>query len=104
MSVRALLSLNIRRIRVARSISQELLAAEARIDRTYVSRLERGLENPTVAILERISKALGCEIVELFAARSAGQSNPGTLKPGRKALKPQKKNSRQRGKSDGKQA
>jgi transcriptional regulator with XRE-family HTH domain len=31
-------------------MSQEALAVDADIDRTYASRLERGLENPTVAI------------------------------------------------------
>jgi len=39
---------------------------DAEIDRTYVSRLERGLENPTVAVLERLAKALSANIEELF--------------------------------------
>lgn len=33
------------------------------IDRTYVSRLERGLENPTVAVLKRIASALSARFV-----------------------------------------
>jgi transcriptional regulator with XRE-family HTH domain len=59
---------NIRRLRVLRGISQEVLAVDAAIDRTYVSRLERGLENPTVAVLERLAKALHAEIADLFDA------------------------------------
>ncbi len=43
-----------------------MLAVDAGIDRTYVSRLERGLENPTVAVLERLSRALSSNIEELF--------------------------------------
>ena len=39
---------------------------DAAIDRTYVSRLEHGLENPTVAVLERLAKALSSNIEELF--------------------------------------
>jgi transcriptional regulator with XRE-family HTH domain len=44
---------NIRQLRVARGMAQEALAVDAEIDRTYVSRLERNMENPTVAVLER---------------------------------------------------
>lgn len=82
MNARALVARNIRRIRVARGLSQEVLAVDAEIDRTYVSRLERGLENPTVAVLEKLSKALGCEIVDLFIRSGTGKV--ATLKPGRK--------------------
>ncbi len=53
---------NLRRLRVARALSQENLAVDAGVDRTYVSRLERAMENPTVAVLERLSKALDAEI------------------------------------------
>lgn len=82
MNARALVARNIRRIRVARGLSQEVLAVDAEIDRTYVSRLERGLENPTVAVLERLSQALNCKIGEFFAASGMGKVT--TLRPGRK--------------------
>ena len=59
MKAGALVARNIRRLRVARALSQEDLAVDAGIDRTYVSRLERGLENPTVAVLEKLARALG---------------------------------------------
>jgi transcriptional regulator with XRE-family HTH domain len=38
-------------------LSQENLAVDAGVDRTYVSRLERGLENPTVGILDQLADA-----------------------------------------------
>jgi transcriptional regulator with XRE-family HTH domain len=57
---------NIRRLRVRQGLSQEGLAAEASIDRTYVSQLERELKNPTVSILEKVAAALGCDIRDLF--------------------------------------
>ena len=82
MNARALVARNIRRIRVARELSQEALAVDAEIDRTYVSRLERNLENPTVAVLERLARALNCKVVDLFANSGAGKI--ATLKPGRK--------------------
>ena len=39
---------------------------DAGVDRSYVSRLERNLENPTVAVLDRLAGALGCDVVEFF--------------------------------------
>ena len=51
MDARARVAWNIRRLRVERQVSQEAFAVDAGIDRTYVSRLERGMENPTVAVL-----------------------------------------------------
>jgi transcriptional regulator with XRE-family HTH domain len=64
---------NIRRLRVLRLLSQEDLAVDASIDRTYVSRLERGLENPTVAVLERLAEALDTEIAEFFDPSRVGR-------------------------------
>jgi transcriptional regulator with XRE-family HTH domain len=60
------------------------LAVDAEIDRTYVSRLERGLENPSVAVLERLAKALSANIEELFKVPRAGEAAPRPLKGGRK--------------------
>lgn len=66
MKAQIVVARNLRRLRVLKGLSQEALAVDAGIDRTYVSRLERGLENPTVAVLERLSKALDAEIVDFF--------------------------------------
>lgn len=82
MNARALVARNIRRVRVARGLSQEVLAVDAQIDRTYVSRLERNLENPTVAVLDRVARALNCRITEFFVA--GGPNVIATLRPGRK--------------------
>ena len=40
--------------------------AKAGDHHTYMSRLERGLENPTVAVLDRIAKALNADIVKFL--------------------------------------
>jgi transcriptional regulator with XRE-family HTH domain len=84
MKAGALVARNIRRLRVARGLSQEVLAVDAEIDRTYVSRLERGLENPSVAVLERLAKALSANIEELFRVPRAGEAVPRPLKGGRR--------------------
>jgi transcriptional regulator with XRE-family HTH domain len=51
---------NIRKQRKRLGLTQEQLAATARLSSDYVSRLELGKENPTVDVLARISHA--CDI------------------------------------------
>lgn len=87
MRARALVARNIRRLRVACELSQEVLAADAGIDRSYVSRLERGLENPTVAVLEKLARALSANIEEFFRPPRAGEAAPRPLKGGRRRAK-----------------
>jgi transcriptional regulator with XRE-family HTH domain len=84
MKARALVARNLRRIRVRQNLSQESLAVDAGIDRTYVSRIERGLENPTVAILEQLANALSAEIVEFFAVPAKNEPPPEPLPGGRR--------------------
>ena len=40
-------------------LSQERVACDAEVDRSYVGSLERQKENPTVDVLERLAKTLG---------------------------------------------
>jgi len=66
MQGRELVGLNIRRIRVDQRISQERLAFDSGVDRSYLGGIERGEENPTVDILDRIAEILEIELQELF--------------------------------------
>lgn len=84
MKARALVAWNLRRLRVSRCRSQEDLALEADIDRTYMSRLERGGVNPTFGVLERIAAALGTHISEFFAEPAEGEAPPKPLQGGRR--------------------
>lgn len=84
MNARELVAWNVRRIRVLRGISSERLAAEAAVDRTYLSRLERGVANPSVDILEKVAKVLGVEIAELFAIPKPDEERPEPLPGGRR--------------------
>lgn len=56
--VRKTVGRNVRRLREEAGLSQEKLALEAELDRTYVSGVERGVRNPTVTVVARIAKAL----------------------------------------------
>jgi transcriptional regulator with XRE-family HTH domain len=85
MNAQALIARNLRKIRVQHGLSQENLAVDASIDRSYVSRLERGLENPTVGILERLAKALNTEISMFFAKPAFGEKAPRPLPGGRRS-------------------
>jgi transcriptional regulator with XRE-family HTH domain len=87
MNARALVARNLRRLRVKRGVSQEALAVDARVDRTYVGRLERGFENPTVEMLERLALALTARIEEFFVVPNQGEPVPKPLPGGRKAAK-----------------
>lgn len=84
MEVQAIIAGNLRKMRIRKGLSQENLAVDAQIDRTYVSRLERALENPTVAVLERLAKALDAEMIEFFTLPVAGEKPPKPLPSGRR--------------------
>jgi len=84
MDAKELVAWNLRRLRVSRGLAQEALAVDAGIDRTYVSRVERNMENPTVAVLDRLAVALGVPIVEFFAVPEAGAAPPDVLPKGRR--------------------
>jgi transcriptional regulator with XRE-family HTH domain len=84
MDARERVAKNVRRLRVAAGLSQEAFAVDAGLDRTYISRIERNLENPSVAALDRIAKALGADIVDLVAKVTVTRGGQPTLRPGRK--------------------
>ncbi len=58
MDIRGRVGINVRRLREERGYSQEELAFECGLHRTYISGIERGIRNPTVVIVERIASAL----------------------------------------------
>jgi len=48
----------VRRARKAAGLSQEELALEAGLDRTYISQVERRKRNVTIVVLAKIARAL----------------------------------------------
>ncbi|WP_246128893.1 MULTISPECIES: helix-turn-helix transcriptional regulator [Zoogloea] len=60
--LRAELANEIKQTRRRLGLSQEALALQAEVDRTYVSQLERGIANPSILILHRISTVLGTDL------------------------------------------
>lgn len=57
----------VRDLRRRRDISQERLALESQLDRTFISLLERGLRQPSLTTILQIAKALEVSPEELVA-------------------------------------
>lgn len=57
----------IKECRHAAEKSQEMLAFESHVDRTYISSIERGIANPSVETLANICYSLNVTLAELFA-------------------------------------
>lgn len=55
----------VRRLRLEAGLSQETLAEMARLDRTFISMVERGTRKPTLDSAKRIAEGLGKPLSEL---------------------------------------
>ena len=84
MDAKAIVGWNVRRLRVARGITQERLAFASMLDRAYTGRIERGLENLTVNAIEALAVALDVHISELFVEPDSPELHA-PLRSGRKA-------------------
>lgn len=84
MNVRQTLGWNTTVVRVTKGLSQERLALESAINRSYVGRVERGSENVNVTTLEAFSNVLGVHVSAFFAPVEDGAMLPKELPAGRK--------------------
>jgi transcriptional regulator with XRE-family HTH domain len=60
-ALRDVLAKNMRRLRAVRRLSQEALAHECGINRTYLSSVERSERNVSIDNIARIAEGLGVE-------------------------------------------
>lgn len=67
MTLRGVVARNLRRIRHARGLSQEELAARADLNRNYVGLLEREEHAATLDTLEKLAAVLEIDAAELLA-------------------------------------
>ena len=56
---------NMKKIRIAKKMSQGDIYRATKIERAYISNLESGKQNPTLETIAKIAKALGVEIGDL---------------------------------------
>ena len=78
---------NLRRVRVAARLSQEALAVDADVDRTYISGIETGTFNASLDVLDRLASALSVDVAELVALPDPTEVRPKPLPGGRRKLR-----------------
>lgn len=66
MDERKLIGRRIKELRKNKGLSQEQLAEKAETSQNYLSRMERGTENPTLDMFIKLAHALEVEIWEMF--------------------------------------
>lgn len=65
-SVQSRFGARVRELRLSRELTQEDLAAHCGLFRTYMSRIETGSANPTLAMIDALATSLGVPIADLF--------------------------------------
>ncbi len=66
MDLRDVFAANLRRLRHAKGLSQDDLAYEAKISRSYLSQIEKGAFHASLKIVGKIAKTLEVEPAELL--------------------------------------
>lgn len=74
LAIIGVLAANVRQARKAVGLSQEELALEAEVDRTYVSQVERGKRNITIVVLARLARALKTTPAALVTATAGARA------------------------------
>lgn len=57
---------NLKKVRAKKKLSQGALARLLEVDKDYISNIENGKKNPTLATIQRLADALGVSADELL--------------------------------------
>lgn len=71
-----LLARNLRALRRLRGWSQEVMAEQCGLHRTYIGAIERGERNVTLNTLKQLADALGSRSAELISERGPERAKP----------------------------
>lgn len=66
MDIKKIVGQNIAKHRKEKGFSQEELAFETDLHRTYISGIERGIRNPTIVNIQKIAEALDVSSSQLL--------------------------------------
>jgi transcriptional regulator with XRE-family HTH domain len=66
MNIKIKFGKNVKCLRIEKGWSQEKLALNADLDRTYIPSIEKGERNVSITVIQKIADALKVDIVELF--------------------------------------
>ena len=91
MDIRAVFARNLRNARQAKGLSQEALAHEADIDRTYVSALERSVYSASIDMVDKLARVLEVEASDLLLRSSKPYSRKSDDAASREAAKSPKR-------------
>jgi transcriptional regulator with XRE-family HTH domain len=77
MDLREVFAANLRRLRHERGLSQDDLAYEAEVSRSYLSQLEKGTYYASLKILGKLATVLNVEPAELLKPPKSGHRRRG---------------------------
>lgn len=77
---RQALGLRIKQLRAQHQLTQEELADRCGLFRTYMSRIESGLANPTLTVLHTLAAGFEMDITALLAEPDSGPAAKATRK------------------------
>jgi transcriptional regulator with XRE-family HTH domain len=66
MEIREILAKNALALRRERGLTQEQVCQQAKLDRSYLWGIEKGIHNPSIEIVARLAKVYGVEPYELL--------------------------------------
>ncbi len=78
-TIRRLFGQRVRELRLSKGLSQEELAFQAGMHRTYLGGIERGDRNPSLENIAAIAKALDVTLSELFLFPSSAREHGNTV-------------------------
>jgi transcriptional regulator with XRE-family HTH domain len=70
----------VKELRISKQMTQEDLATRVGVFRTYLSRIETGLANPTLTMIYDLAAALGAPVTSLFEIPSAASNGSARAK------------------------
>lgn len=69
--IRAQFGARVRELRLTKGLSQEALAFDSDLDRSYMSEIELGLTNVSIETIEKLLNGLGVTFAEFFSGLKA---------------------------------
>ena len=81
MDLRDVFAANLRRLRHEKGLSQDDLAYEAEVSRSYLSQLEKGAFYASLKIIGRLAEALGVEPAELLKSPAGNNRTKQPTRP-----------------------
>ncbi len=66
MDVKKQFGKKLKALRLSKKLSQEKLALEADLDRTYIPSIEKGERNVSLEVIYKLAKALDISVIDFF--------------------------------------